>query len=66
MVAFVTAIVVAMSGWVYALEWVVAKAGTSVPEIAKHIDRSRGSIRDHALKLNITLAKGQRGPKVKR
>jgi DNA-binding NarL/FixJ family response regulator len=44
----------------------LAKAGTSVPEIAKHIDRSRGSIRDHALKLNITLAKGQRGPKVKR
>jgi hypothetical protein len=38
----------------------LAKAGESASEIARHIDRSRGSIRDHALKLNIALTKSRR------
>jgi DNA-binding NarL/FixJ family response regulator len=38
----------------------LAKAGQSATDIAKHIDRSVGSIRDRVSRLNIALAKSRR------
>ena len=43
----------------------LAAAGKHVAAIAAEMTRSEATIRSHAALLNLTLAKGQRGPKAK-
>jgi DNA-binding NarL/FixJ family response regulator len=43
----------------------LAAAGKYVAAIAAEMTRSEAAIRSHAALLNLTLAKGQRGPKAK-
>jgi DNA-binding NarL/FixJ family response regulator len=43
----------------------LAAAGKYVAAIAAETNRSEAAIRTHAALLNLTLAKGQRGPKAK-
>jgi DNA-binding NarL/FixJ family response regulator len=43
----------------------LAAAGKYVAAIAAEMNRSEAAIRSHARLLNLTLAKGQRGPKAK-
>jgi C4-dicarboxylate-specific signal transduction histidine kinase len=43
----------------------LAAAGKYVAAIATEMNRSEAAIRSHAALLNLTLAKGQRGPKAK-
>jgi hypothetical protein len=43
----------------------LAAAGKHVAAIAAEMNRSESAIRSHAALLNLTLAKGQRGPKAK-
>jgi len=43
----------------------LAAAGKYVAAIAAEMARSEAAIRTHAALLNLTLAKGQRGPKAK-
>jgi hypothetical protein len=43
----------------------LAAAGKYVAAIAAGMKRGEGAIRSHARLLNLTLAKGQRGPKAK-
>ena len=38
----------------------LARAGEQVAKIAKHLNRSQGSTRNRALRLNIALAKARR------
>jgi len=38
----------------------LAKSGESVANIATHLSRSAGAIRNRALRLNLALAKSQR------
>ena len=43
----------------------LAAAGKYLAAIAAEMTRSEATIRTHAARLNLTLAKGQRGPKAK-
>ena len=43
----------------------LAAAGKYLAAIAAEMTRSEAAIRSHASLLNLTLAKGQRGPKAK-
>jgi hypothetical protein len=43
----------------------LAGAGKYIATIAAEMTRSEAAIRNHAACLNLTLAKGQRGPKAK-
>jgi hypothetical protein len=43
----------------------LAAAGKFVAAIAAEMSRSEAAIRRHAARLNLTLAKGQPGPKAK-
>jgi DNA-binding NarL/FixJ family response regulator len=43
----------------------LAASGKHVATIAAEMTRSESTIRTHAALLNLTLAKGQRGPKAK-
>jgi hypothetical protein len=43
----------------------LAVAGESAATIAAEMSRSEAAIRRHAARLNLTLAKGQPGPKAK-
>ena len=43
----------------------LASAGKYAAAIAAEMTRSEAAIRSHAALLNLTLAKGQRGPKAK-
>ena len=43
----------------------LAAAGKSAATIAAEMTRSEAAIRRHAARLNLTLAKGQHGPKGK-
>jgi C4-dicarboxylate-specific signal transduction histidine kinase len=43
----------------------LAAAGKYVAAIAAEMNRSEAAIRSHASLLNLTLPKGQRGPKAK-
>ena len=43
----------------------LAAAGKYVAAIAAEMSRSETAVRSHAARLNLTLAKGQRGPKAK-
>jgi hypothetical protein len=43
----------------------MAAAGKHAATIAAEMSRSEAAIRSHASLLNLTLAKGQRGPKAK-
>jgi len=44
----------------------LAAAGKHVAAIAAEMTRSEATIRKRAMRLKITLAKGQRGPKAKK
>jgi DNA-binding NarL/FixJ family response regulator len=44
----------------------LAAAGKYAAAIAAEMNRSEATIRSHAALLNLTLAKGQRGPKAKK
>jgi hypothetical protein len=44
----------------------LAAAGKYLAAIAAEMTRSEATIRTHAALLNLTLAKGQRGPKAKK